>query len=148
MTEQQHDPFLTLSQATLLYTRYALPNIDDLLDALGHAASLSNLPEKKRQILAETECGIRMVCRPPSRDVEPGQPCWRCPPGAEDLVAMNLPHTGNGHQTYSYLLRAGYTDCAQIAITPDAALERAFGISKWRLEEIRRAVPYEGGNPL
>lgn len=141
-----HDPFLTLSQATRLYARHALPAIDDLLDALSHAASLPALSEQKRRILAEAERGIRTVCRPAVHEIEPGQPCWRCPPGAEDLAAMNLPHTGNGHQTYTYLLRAGYTDCAQIAITPDAVLERASGISRWRLAEIRRAVPYEGGN--
>lgn len=140
----EHDPFLTLSQATLLYTRHALPAIDDLLDALGHAASLPALPEQKRRVLADAERGIRAVCRPAVQEIAPGESCWRCPTGADDLAAMNLPHTGNGHQTYAYLLRAGYTDCAAIAVTPDAVLKRAFGISKARLGEIRRAVPYAG----
>jgi hypothetical protein len=55
---------------------------------------------------------------------------------------MNLPHTGDGHQTYTYLLRAGFTDCAMIAVTPDSVLRAVPRISGRRLAAIRQAVPY------
>jgi hypothetical protein len=138
--------YLTLSQAMRLHTRFALPAIDNLLDALRHAASGQPVPEAKRRILAQAEKGIRAVCRPIMPEVKAGETCWRCPPGAGDLAAMDLPHTGDGHQTYTYLLRAGFTDCAMIAATPDHRLLRIPRISERRLAAIRRVVPYGGGD--
>jgi len=138
--------FLTLSQAMRLHSRYALPAIDDLLDALAHAASGQPVPDAKRAILKRTEEGIRSVCRPVVPKVEPGGTCCHCPPGSDDLAAMGLPHTGDGHQTYTYLLRAGFTDCAMIAATPDSVLLGIERISERRVAAIRRGVPYGGGD--
>jgi hypothetical protein len=142
--EDAQSMYLTLSQGMRLHTRCALPAIDDLLDALRHAASGQTIPDTKRRILAQSEKGIRAVCRPILPEVKAGETCWRCPPGAGDLAAMDLPHTGDGHQTYTYLLRAGYTDCAMLAATPDDVLRAIPRISKRRLAAIRRTVPYGG----
>jgi hypothetical protein len=146
MSDDSTATFLTMSQAMRLHTRYALPAIDDLLDALKHAACGQPVPEAKRKVLERAEKGIRAVCRPVVPKVEPGGTCVHCPPGTGDLAALSLPHTGDGHQTYTYLLRAGYTDCAMLAATPDHRLLAIPRISQRRLAAIRRAAPYGGAD--
>lgn len=138
--------FLTLSQGMRLASRYALPAIDPLIEALEHAAVLDQIPDRHRQVLSNAATGLRRTCRPVAPTVRPNKPCWRCPPGVGDLIDLKLPHTGNGHQIYTYLLRAGYTDCAELSATPDTVLRAIKGISVERLEEIRREAPYAGGD--
>lgn len=137
--------FLTLSQGMRLSTRYQLPAIDPLIEALEHAAGAGRLGEYERTVLASAARGLRRTCRPVPEPIRTQAACWRCPPRVGDLIDLQLPHDQHGHQIYTYLLAAGYTDCAQIAAATDADLARIKGISNDRLELIRLRAPHAGG---
>ncbi len=142
----EHDAYLTLSQATRLHTRHALPPIDDLLDALGHAATLAALPESKRAVLAQAAKGIRAVCRPDPVVVVADQACQWCPAGIGALVELALGHDKAAHHTYAALLKAGFDDPALVAATPTTQLAAVPRVGPHGLKMIRRALAQCGGD--